>query len=176
MFLSKSHCIINHRMGKGVCFLSLSFAFGLFLGTYTTLKQDSSSVAFTFDIVSGASLAVLVVMSLLPFLFSVLFITFSFPVAIFPISFLKAVSFGFCSGSILNYFGSAGWLIRFFFLFTSSCTLTPLIWFWIRHIDGTTFRLKKDFVFCTVFVFLFSVIDHYFIYPYCLILLMNSKN
>jgi len=62
MFLSKSHCTINHRMGKGVCFLSLSFAFGLFLGTYTTLKQDSSSVAFTFDIVSGASLTVLVVM------------------------------------------------------------------------------------------------------------------
>lgn len=69
-----------------------------------------------------------------PFLISASAVFMSKPGFLFPICFAKAFSFSVVSIGILQAYGSAGWLIRFFLLFGDYGSLPLLYWYWMRNI------------------------------------------
>ena len=161
---------------RGVCFrfvLSITFAFGLCFGIYLAAESEAILRQALLGIISvSLSLSGAIFAFILPFLLSVACIAFSLPAMVIPVCFVKAVVFGFCSCGTLLVFGSSGWLIRFFLLFTDSCTLLPMLWFWLRHIDGSKLSLKRDIVICFSLFVLLCAFDYFIISPY-LMMLMN---
>lgn len=72
----------------------------------------------------------------LPFLLSAFAVFLSRPVLLLTICFGKAFLFAFVSMGIFQAFGSAGWLLRWFLLFSDYASVPLLYWFWLRHISG----------------------------------------
>ena len=111
-------------------------------------------------------------MLIIPFLLSALFFRLSLPGLIVPLSFVKAFSYGWCSGCIMLYFHSAGWLVRFLLLFTDTFVAIFLIWFWFRNAYSRVERLKEDTLICLIFTLLIGCIDCCVISPFGISLIL----
>lgn len=118
------------------------------------------------------SIAGLVAVLAFPLAISAVAVYLNVPVFLFPICFFKAFSFGCCLYSISVAFGDAGWLVRLLLLFSDSCMIVPLLWFWCRHQTGKRASIKRDLAVCTSFAALIGVTDYYLVSPY-LVELMN---
>ncbi len=70
------------------------------------------------------------------------------PWLIYPVCFFKACSFSLTGFAIRTAFGSAGWLVRLLLQFTDGGALLLLCWFALRHLDGSTNKLKADALLC----------------------------
>lgn len=101
------------------CFLLFIFWIsGLFfgIGLFCSNSIEISSLMHGLHI-SSVSIVSLIIAVLFPFLFSAFAVYFSFPWIVLPISFIKAAGYSFLSMSILSFFGTSGWLIRFLIMF-----------------------------------------------------------
>ena len=80
----------------------------------------------------SVSIVSLLSVSLLPFLFSLLFVYIgSFPLLVL-LCYIKGCLFSFVSLGIWFAYGEAGWLIRLLVMFSDLGCLTPLWWCWIH--------------------------------------------
>jgi len=87
-------------------------------------------------VISPVSISGLLSSFLIPFLITVYSVCFSMPWIIFPVCFLKGVSFSFVSSGIWKAFSSAGWLVQSVLLFRSSCFAVGAFLVWIRFFSG----------------------------------------
>ena len=151
--------------------VSVIFAAGLYLGMYFAVKYDNVLVSL-FSILSAVSISFFgrFLSACIPLLIALILIFYSFPIALLPLCFFKAFCFAYFSSSCILFFKNAGWLIRFFLLFSDTCSLLLLLWFCLRHADGSTHLLKRDFAFCCVILIFICCFDCFSVSPFLMML------
>ncbi len=167
LVLSKHWC--RYR----VAILAFFWIVGLLCGvSFASVAKDFDFPQMRSLAYSRVSIAGLAAVLVFPLTISAVAVYLNVPVFLFPICFLKAFSFGYCLYSISVAFGDAGWLVRVLLLFSDSCMMVPLLWFWCRHQGRKRKSIKRDLTVCTSFAALIGVTDYYLISPY-LVELMN---
>ena len=111
--------------------LALAWTLGLVFG-FCAIAAGLLSPAFGQAIKLPPSLFSIISVLLLPIVVSLLAVFAGQRWLIYPLAFLKALTFAYVGWSVVITFGSAGWLIRLLFMF-SDCACVPLLWwFWNR--------------------------------------------
>lgn len=150
------------------CVAVLAFAWiaGLISGALTAYSADLSFISMMRRTpVSPASIVGLLLSLLLPFLLSAIAFSVSQHWLLILISFLKGLFFSCISSGIVRSYGSAGWLLNTFLLFSDSLSLPVLFWFWI-HVLTRRDTLKFCCFLSVVFVMLVCCVDFRFISPF----------
>ena len=147
--------------------LALSWNLGFLSGLLIAVNGNSAFFSLMRAAAScRVSIVGLWIVTLLPFLLSVIAIYFSRPYLIPVISFIHAFTFGYCVCGIAVAFGSAGWLVRWLMLFSAGCSSPIIYWFWLRHISGTAKSLWTDFALCAVVILFITSLDYRIISPF----------
>ncbi len=159
---------------KRVVVLALCWIFGLFFGLFFVSSEGNFLTA---AICSGsyrrASFIGLLAITLIPLCLSyVAFIRAKQPI-LYLICFFKAFAYGACLQAIVLVYGSASWLVRLLFLFSDSCSVVILLWFWYRRIFVGRFHCRKDFLTSVLIAFFLSMFDYFFVSPYLVKLMQN---
>ncbi len=155
-------------------FLAFSWCAGLVLGALLALNARS----FLVPMICGAaartpSVIGLFAVTALPFLLSAYAVFISEPRLMLILSALKAMGFGFCACGVSLAFGSAGWLVRFLFLFSDFCGIPALYVFWLRYLSGER-RCTLPELGCWVgFSTAIGIIDLFFISPFLAKLILS---
>ena len=154
---------------KGMPFvLAVCWTSGLLCGVFCYHASPLEIPSLMHRAIScSASIVGLLSAALLPALLSSFFLAFSMPWIILVICFVKAFLFSFVSIGILMSFGSAGWLLRYFLLFSDCAALPVLYWYWLHSLSG---QGRACSIVCTGVVALVTVLDYRVIAPFvCLI-------
>lgn len=104
--------------------------------------------------------------TLLPFLLSVLTVSFIHRSWLYLICGAKAVCFAICCFLLCLCYGQAGWLACFLFMFFDVCSLPCLFFYWMRQLctqDGTG-RFQHIIFFLIIAVL--AIIDYRIVTPY----------
>ena len=101
----------------------------------------------------------------LPFLLSAFAVFIDRQLLIYPICFLKALTFILISGSVQAAFGSAGWLAWRLLMFCDIFSIPFLFLYWIRYISGIRRFSIVEFFSVTSILFLLGSIDYCCISP-----------
>ena len=118
-------------------FLAILWAAGLIAGGFVFRCTGSDFVSqMPLAVSSQPSIFGLLISSLLPFLFSAYAVYIGLPRLLYGIGFLKACGLGYVSNSVVFAYGSAGWLVRWLFLFTDISAAAVLYCYCHRHISG----------------------------------------
>lgn len=147
--------------------LALSWIIGILIGVYSGI----SAGPFVLSLMRMAgdahmSIVGLLVCMSLPFLISAFLLSLRIPWFVPVVAFFKACSYGFCALAIVRAFGSAGFLVKFLFLFSDTLTLPVLYWFWLRQLSCSCGSLKKDLVTALGIVAVIVLLDHLLISPF----------
>lgn len=152
-------------------FLAVFWVFGLLIGLYISFRTPilffSLMRTYAYERVSILGLVLIVSF---PLILSAIAVRFSTPLLFLPVAFLKAFCFSYCSNGIVLAFGSAGWLVRWLFVFSDSCAVIVLFWFWIRNIAGDRGLFTRDFFIGVLSIILFCCIDYFVVSPFTAIL------
>ena len=125
--------IAHERMPLVVAFCWFA---GLLCGVACCAVSSAEIVALMHRTVScPASIVGLLNAALIPFLLSAVSMAFAKPWIIAGICFVKAFLYSFVSIGILMSFGSGGWLLRYFLLFSDCAALPFLVWYWSRPVS-----------------------------------------
>lgn len=118
-------------------FLAFLWAAGLIAGGFAFRYTGSDFVSqMPLAVSSQPSIFGLLISSFLPFLFSAYAVYIGLPRLLYGIGFLKACALGYISSCVVCAFGSAGWLVRWLFLFTDISAAAVLYCYCHRHISG----------------------------------------
>ncbi len=133
---------------------------------------SANAYAFSYEI-AGKSM-----ISKQPLLISVLFVTV-IPIVLTFVSLryvrwgcmcvvitVDAMSRGYCGTLVFHAFGSAAWLIRHLYLFSSICTSVLMWWLIVRHNRVDLNRFKRDGLICVLSAAVVAVADIYFVAPF----------
>ncbi len=149
-------------------FLSVIWILGIFLGLYlsVSLTENSKSLVRTL-LESRVSTVGLIANLFLPFIISAIVWKFKIPAIYLLLAFTKAICYGFCLCSIGYVFREAGWLLRWLFLFSDTCSSALLLWYWYRNI---TFNHSsaKDLYICGILAVSIALIDICHVIPFSL--------
>lgn len=146
--------------------LAFLYCAGLLIGAMLAVQASDCFLTWMRSVeIIRMSIVGLLTVTTLPFLISALAVLISQSWLLFPICFLKALSFGFCSGGVWFVFGSAGWLGCGLLLFTDLCALPVLFCYWLRHIEGTKTALSEAALYMSL-LFLAGSLDHCLISPF----------
>ena len=148
-------------------FLALAWGFGLTIGVlHADMAYNNIYTFMRASVYSSVSTVSLMVVSLLPLLVCVACVYFSQAFLILPVVTVKAYSYSFCALSLLWTFGSAGWLICLFMLFSDLPSVLLLLWFSVVHISGKKTFLLRDSIICIVGITTFAVLNDLWIAPF----------
>ena len=112
------------------------------------------------------SLPCKLILSFLPFLLSAFAVYFSRPAWLFLICGTKAALFSFRCAILCLYYGQAGWLARWIFLFSEVCSLPLLLFYCLRSFGPNRgWRWFEHIIFFLVLVVLI-LIDYRIVTPY----------
>ena len=118
-------------------FLALFWVMGLLVGGLVFRYSGSKFVSqMHLAVSSQPSIFPLLMSALLPFLLSAYAVYIGLPRLLYGICFLKAFGLGYLSHSVVYAFRSAGWLVRWLFLFTDISAAAVLYCFCHRRISG----------------------------------------
>ena len=135
----------------------------LFLGAYCGAIADPSLFPLMHRAVfCRVSIVCLAASQLLPFLFVAFAAVISNPVLLMAVCAYKFFAFSYVGVLVSIAFGSAGWLIRFLFLFCDICLVPALCWFSL-HILSEQRLISKTFLVCFMLVIVTVLFDHFFI-------------
>ena len=148
-------------------FLAASWLCGFVFGVFcysTSCPEFTSLMRRAFS--CSVSIVGLLNAALIPFLLSTLFIATSMPLLLPGLCFVKAFLFSFVSIGVLKSFGSGGWLLRFFLLFSDCVTLPLLLGYWQWSVSAPG-KLRWIEISCVVFfaVVLVTFLDYRVIAP-----------
>ena len=148
-------------------FLLFAFgALGLMLGTLLAASADTSlfplmrQVAF-----NPVSIVTSLAAQLLPFLIAAYAVSISRPWLLTTVCSYKLFSFAYTGALIQIAFGSAGWLVRFLFLFSDIILVPCLCWYCFRRTMGE-YDGKKDFGICVGIAAATALISYLIISPF----------
>jgi len=150
-----------------ITLLAFFWTVGLFFGFYLAylLRIPLSSLMRQVT-VTPVSIVGLSCAACLPFLLSVLVVYISAPVALYFISFFKAVLYGFHIGGCLIGFESSGWLMHYLLTFTDTILVLLLMVFWIFHFINNSRITKLWLLVMGCMIAITCFIDITFISPY----------
>ncbi len=115
--------------------LAFFFLAGLLSGPW--VFRNHSALSWVDGFLNGSpSYLRLILFTFLPFLLSAFAVSCRMPGLLLGISFVKGFLFGTAAFLLVSGCGSAGWLLRFFFLFSDSLSLPLLCCFWLRYLPG----------------------------------------
>lgn len=150
-------------------FLAFFWSVGLTLGVLIA-RSERESLFPLMRLVPIYQVSIVGVVSAftLLMLISACAVYFNLSVILYVAAFLKAFSFGFTTYLSYNSFGSAGWLISLFLLFSNTSVSLIFLLFSFRYIGGSSAGISRWFLlslFAAIGVFL---IDFYIISPFLL--------
>ena len=159
------HLRWNRLREPAVCFWLLCFS-GMFLGTFCAANAESLYFSLMRQaVLSRVSIVSLIAAQLLPFLFAAFVAYISKPWLISIVCSLKLFSFTFVGFLVWATFGSAGWLVRFLFMFTDLISVPVLIWFCFRKLRNS-FWDHREFWICIGITIAAAVLDAYCVAPF----------
>ena len=137
---------------------------GLICGNFIANQASDQYLLLMRSAVScSVSIIGLLAAECFPFLCVFFSVYISRPKLIYFVCFCKACSFSFTGFAILSAFGSAGWLVRFLFQFTSNGALALLCWYALRHLNGNCEKIGTDGVLCGLLVCCLGCIDYCYV-------------
>lgn len=162
--------LVNSVKKSPIFCLSFPWVAGLLHGMHFAFAASESISSFMHAVVyCHVSIVGLLLVLFFPLFISA--IAISVPVFLFPLSFIKALSYGFCFCSVMYAFGSAGWLFTMMLLFSDLCMSVLLNWLWCRHLFGNKYTLRRDMLYCSLAVVLIGLVDYFLVSPYLVDLL-----
>ena len=148
------------------CFLAAGWIIGLLLGYGLYLHADENVVSLMRGVLtSPVSIAGLVNVTLLPFLFSAFAVYLGYARFLPVLAAGKAFGFGFVLLCAMDQFGSAGWLACPLLLFSDMGTVVVLWLYWLQASDGAgfSFRALAPYVGAAVLI---GSLDYWVIGPF----------
>ena len=176
LYISGGECIMNQFSDRplalifrkaGIWILALFWIFGLVLHPASGITADLSF--FLMLRRSSVSIVSLLSVLMLPFLLSSFAFSVKAPWLVCLIAMFKGFCLGYNQQLMINCFGSASWLIYFLYLFSDVLTMPVLWYFWSSCLKGSGFSMK-NLLKSLVWVFVFTLVDTYFIGPYLSVL------
>lgn len=159
---------------KPQLYLSFCFIFGLLLGVITAyFAIEKGDIVFITSATFTAMLPVLVFVAIVPLAISFLAVQFSAAAVLLPLCIIKSFCYGYCSCGVFMAYQDAGWLVRGLLLFSDSFLLVPLVWFWLRHLNGSKDHLKSDAILYLSFSLIVCFFDYLYISPFLALLLQG---
>ena len=168
MMMLKSRDCARTAARKGMSLiLAICWINGIVFGVFCYSSSPTEVTSLMHRTLScSVSIVGLLNAALIPFLLSTLFIATSMPLLLPGLCFVKAFLFSFVSIGVLKSFGSGGWLLRFFLLFSDCVTLPLLLGYWQWSVSAPG-KLRWIEISCVVFfaVVLVTILDYRVIAP-----------
>jgi hypothetical protein len=160
---------LSHNFGRfTIClfFLSAVWIFGLLAGLCSISVSPASVFYVMYSPLNNAlTLTGLLLTQTFPLIISCIIYRSEKLFLILPVVFLKAFSFLYCTLGVVIAYADAGWMMRYLILFSDSCVVVLLLWFWIRNFTGREVCFFRDFLICLSTVIVICLVDYFVIYP-----------
>ena len=161
----------NYKSFLNRFLIILFWLIGLLSSLYFTLETTAFSSALMRSVTEDRlSIIGLFLMLTFPFLISAVLLRFTRPLWILPVVFFKAFIYSCCLYGLTFAYGDAGWLVRWLLLFSDSCVVVLLLWFWLRNASGDLVTYKSDLLLCCFLSVLIIGVDYYIVSPISVIL------
>ena len=148
-------------------FIWIGWLIGLVLGLFLSQRWRTVTTGLVYSAISNEpSLFDLLISTLLPYIVFLYAIKNSEPWLLPVLCCMKAFMLAFCAFGIAFAFGSAGWLVRFFALFSDFLTL-PAFLLYCHYFVANPHKLAGFFLWVyPVYVVLVVLCNHYCVSPY----------
>ena len=160
---------ISYKINRYVDFvlLSLFCICGCVVGVAVSHSADPSFFSLMrMAAARPVSIVDLSLMILIPFLVTAAISFLGIPYLLFPVAFIKSLSYALLLSSITIAFGPAGWLVSCLMLLSDSICVVVLYWYFIRHVSGFRSTAVSD-LFVTFLISLsVGLADSLFLSPY----------
>lgn len=160
-FLHKSS---GHRK-YATSILAFSWTSGLAIGL-CAMAADPFGPAFYQAVSISPSFFSIISILLLPIALSMAAVFAGHRWLLFPLAFLKALTFAYVGWSVLSTFGSAGWLIRLLLMFSDCASVPLLLWYWSKALDSEFDALIPTTVSALLTVLGIGIVDYGVISPF----------
>ena len=140
----------------------LGYLLGLFFAEFHT---DRIRAYFFFATAVQAVPISSLFTAFLPLLLAYFCGRFSAQALLYPLAFLKALSFAYCSLGVLLAYGQSGWVVCMFLLFSASCSLPVFCWFCLHQIRQERSAEKISFLVCGALIMIIAALDHFYCSP-----------
>ena len=140
--------------------LALVWILGLCFGQAVYLVSEPSSVSLMRSSICSAVSIVCLHHTVFPFLLSAIAYFLHTPRILLLLSFGKAFLFSYASLAVCNLFGTAGWMARWFLMFSDQCTLPVLYFFWHRCLSAKRGGSFPEALLLAAIAFLIASIDY----------------
>ena len=148
--------------------LAIIWILGILLGLYIAVSLPDNSRQIVAALTqSRVSVVSIIGCFFVPVILSAIVWKVKYLALFFVLAFLKAVCYGFCFCTIGHVFRDAGWLLRWLFLFSDSCSSALLLWFWYRNITPMDHRVTKDLFICGIISAGVILFDICYVIPFC---------
>lgn len=162
LFLQKRNHLTSIKL-----LVLFSWFFGLLAGICISTNLSDLLIQLISLITESRSLFInKIIAHTIPFAISTLIIQKTAYYFLYPVIFLKALSFGLFSNSLFFSFGDAGWLVLILFSFSDFFSIVILLLFWYRAIAGRKDRVLRNGFFGLILIFIIVCFDQIFITPF----------
>lgn len=169
------HIIINKTNTK--CsyfrvFLSFIWLASIIIGLMIASRFKSIPHNLVIAVVNEKlSILALALLLIVPANLVILAVRFRMPWFIYGLFVLKGIIFGFSIFSFLIVYIDAGWLLCILSMFSSTCSIFPLIFFCFRYYGESSDHFVRDAIILVFLSVLIGGIDYYVISPFLLTLI-----
>lgn len=168
--------ISNGRAGlqyRRQIFICLAWILGLTYGMFISVNS-SALVLSCIRCVPNERLTLcgMILTRISPVVISALLIRISYSL-LYLFAYFKAFCYGFCMFGLLIAFGTSGWLISIFLLFSEFFAISVLFWFWIADSYETSDKFRKNLIISIIVITMVGLIEYYFVSPYTAMLIIH---
>ena len=145
--------------------LFILWLFGLFIGCNLFYTCSFSFLSLMGSVVmQPVSIVGLLASMLIPFIISYLSIITNNSIYVLIVVFLKSISFGFTCTLLEDQYLSAGWLLRFLFLFSDYCFFPACCWFHLLGLEDKS-RIRSSLIIILLFAVVVIMVNFSIISP-----------
>ena len=163
--MQKFHALLSDLRHRDLLSWIGCWSAGLLTGTYLAVSADPSFFhGMSVALFCRGSIPGLLTAVFLPFLLSACATAISFRFPLLLIAFFRACAFAYLGTALDLAYGSAGWLLRFLFQFSSILTLPLFCWFCLkcyRCAGGSRRSLIRDLFICFLIAAIAVLADHF---------------
>lgn len=157
----------NSNLNQSIICLSCCWVLGLVIGVIVSLNTNVSYDALVKLLFSSKLSAINVLLTIVfPYLLTLLSYKLLRWKGICVLATCKAFLYCWTATTIVNCFGSAGWLLRCVLIFSNSVSVVFLIWFWIRNCSQAYTSKYLDLLLCLFLSLVVAFIDYSIISPF----------
>lgn len=162
------HFLKLQNLRQRTCKVLLCFCWilGMVLGAVFSAGADSSFLLLMRRTNFSVSIVGLLLVAMLPFLFTAYAVFLSNRFLIIVFAFLKAFAFSYCLFGLSTVYEEGSWLAWILLMFSDLGTLPVLMWLWIRCFGSSERSLRTRFVCCLSVSALVVMADYWMISPF----------